>query len=272
MIELVDVRLDHPRGGEPLVADANLKVSRGEVVMIVGAAGVGTSRLVAAALGEAPANGGRVEVMGRDLAKLRRSSLRLMRRRVGVVPQDLLLLEDRTVELNVVLPLEIDGIPRSLTVGRATTLLEKLALSHAQHEMVDTLSGAERQRVALARALIREPEIVFADHPTSMQDASGAELVCTMLAEAAEAGAAVVVLGRDPALRASAEARGWRTLVLADGRLRSLAEIALTEAAIEALLGTIEPAPEVDDSAGVEEESLPNVVPFPLSARTAGVA
>ena len=184
---------------------------------------------------------------------------------------DLLLLEDRTVELNVVLPLEIDGIPRSLTVGRATTMLEKLALSHAQHETVDTLSGAERQRVALARALIREPELVFADHPTSMQDATGAELVAGALADAAAAGAAVVVLGRDPALRALAEARGWRTLVLVDGRLRTLAEVALTEAAIDALLGGIESAP-APVPADAIEESLPNVVPFPLSARTAGVA
>jgi energy-coupling factor transporter ATP-binding protein EcfA2 len=43
MIEMVDVQLDHPRGGEPLVSEANLKVARGEVVMIVGAAGVGTT-------------------------------------------------------------------------------------------------------------------------------------------------------------------------------------------------------------------------------------
>src|SRR2546421_1152523 len=77
MIELVDVRLDHPRGGTPLVTDASLKVTRGEIVLIVGAAGVGTSRLLAAALGEAPTAAGRIEVLGRDVGKLRRSSLRL---------------------------------------------------------------------------------------------------------------------------------------------------------------------------------------------------
>lgn len=269
MIELVDVRLDHPRGGEPLVAEANLSVSRGEVVMITGAAGAGTSRLVAAALGEVPTNGGRIEVMGRDLAKLRRSSLRLMRRRIGVVPQDLLLLEDRSVEHNVVLPLEIDGSSRSLTVGRATMLLEKLALSHAQHDRVDTLSGAERQRVAVARALVREPQLLVADHPTSLQDATGAELVAAAIGETAAAGAAVLLLGRDPVLRAIAEARGWRTLVLLDGRLRTQAELALTEAAIDALLGGIEAPAEAVPAADEIED---NVVPFPLSARTAGVA
>src|SRR5688572_2495549 len=168
MIELVDVRLDHPRGGEPLVTEANLKITRGEVVLIVGAAGVGTSRLVAAALGEVPASAGRIEVMGRDLTKLRRSSLRLLRRRVGVVPQDLCLLEDRSAQLNVALPLEIDGVPRSMTLARADELLGQLGLTAEAPLPVDCLSGAARQRVAVARALVRKPEIVIADHPTSL--------------------------------------------------------------------------------------------------------
>src|SRR3954452_8420785 len=128
MIEMVDVRLDHPRGGEPLVSEANLKVTRGEVVMIVGAAGVGTSRMVAAALGEVPATAGRIEVLGRDVAKLRRSSLRLLRRKIGIVPQDLCLLEDRSAQLNVALPLEIDGIPRSISIERAARVLALLGL------------------------------------------------------------------------------------------------------------------------------------------------
>src|SRR5688572_15431225 len=165
MIELLDVRLDHPRGGEPLVTGANLKVSRGEVVLIVGAAGVGTSRLVAAALGEVPTSGGRIEVMGRDLTKLRRSSLRLLRRRVGIVPQDLCLLDDRSAQLNVALPLEIDGVPRSATIVRANEVLAQLALASEASLPIDCLSAAERQRVAVARALVRKPEIVIADHP-----------------------------------------------------------------------------------------------------------
>src|SRR5205085_2725143 len=82
-------------------------------VLVVGAAGVGTSRLVAAALGEVALGAGRIEVLGRDVGKLRRSSLRLLRRRIGIVPQDLCLLEDRSAQLNVALPLEIDGVPRS---------------------------------------------------------------------------------------------------------------------------------------------------------------
>ena len=268
MIELVDVRLDHPRGGEPLVSEANLKVARGEVVLIVGAAGVGTSRLVAAALGEVPTNGGRIEVMGRDLTKLRRSSLRLLRRRVGVVPQDLCLLDDRSAQLNVALPLEIDGLPRSMTVVRANEVLAQLGLKSEASLPIDCLGSAERQRVAVARALVRTPEIVIADHPTSLQDAEGAELVCNALAAASKQGAAVIVLGRDQALRSIAERYQWRQLALLDGKLRALAELNLADSAIEDILIGLESAP----TPLHPDEDIPNVVPFPLSARTAGVA
>src|SRR5258706_5137402 len=188
MIELVDVCLDHPRGGSALVTDANLKVSRGEVVLIVGAAGVGTSRMVAASLGEVPAVRGRIELLGHNVTKLRRSSLRLLRRRVGIVPQDLCLLEDRSAQLNVVLPLEIDGIPRSVSTVRAARLLALLGLGAEAALPVDCLSMAARQRVAVARALVREPELLIADHPTSAQDADGTELVCSAIADAARRG------------------------------------------------------------------------------------
>jgi cell division transport system ATP-binding protein len=269
MIEMVDVRLDHPRGGSPLLTEANLRVARGEVVMVVGTAGVGTSRFVAATLGEAPASAGRIEVMGRDLTKLRRSSLRLLRRRVGVVPQELSLLEDRSAQLNVILPLEIDGIPRSMSMVRSGEVLEELGLEAVADVNVDELSGAERQRVAVARALVRRPEIVIADHPTCMQDGAGLDLVVNALARAAAEGAAVMVFGRDHALRVYAELRGWRMLAIVDGKLGPLAHASpeAVDEIMEAPLSAPTPLhPEV------EAESLPNVVPFPLSARTAGVA
>lgn len=269
MIELVDVCLDHPRGGAPLVSAGNLKVARGEVVMIVGAAGVGTSRVVAAALGEVPPRAGRIEVLGRDVTRLRRSSLRLLRRKIGIVPQDLCLLEERSAQLNVGLPLEIDGVPRAEWVLRATGLLSRLALEAEASLPVECLPASARQRVAVARALIRAPELVIADHPTSLQDAEGAELVCEALADAAAGGAAVLAFGRDALLRAHAERRAWRTLCLIDGALTPLGEVALDGRTIEEILVALESVPVARPE---REDSIPNLVPFPLSARTAGVA
>lgn len=256
MIKLVDVGIDHPRGGgrPPLLTGANLTVAGGEVVVIVGAAGVGTSRLVAATLGEVPLASGTIEVLGRDVSKLRRSSLRLLRRRVGIVPQDLCLLEDRSAQINVVLPLEIDGIPRSASLERAHELFAALDLESEAALPVDCLSASVRQRIAVARALIREPELIIADQPTAAQDALGADIVCTALAAAAHRGAACLVLGRDPALRNLAELYGWRQVVIVDGRLVPIDDVYDTGASIEAALSGIESAPIAD-----------NVVPFPLA-------
>lgn len=274
MLELVDAAIDHPRGGAPLLAGANLKVGRGEVVLVVGAAGVGTSRLAAAALGEAVLARGRLEVFGRDVSKLRRSSLRLLRRRVGVVPQDLCLLEDRSAQLNVVLPLEIDGVPRSLSVVRAAEILALLELEEEAPLPVDCLSASARQRVAVARALVRDPDIVIADHPTSAQDAMGADLVCTAIQAAAVRGAACLVLGRDPALLQIGALYGWRQLGIADGQLLPLAELARAGRSLDAVLGRPAPAPAPAPAAAAvieltEDDELTNIVPFPFGARAA---
>ena len=256
MLNLVDVGIDHPRGGDrpALLAGANLQVAGGEVVVIVGAAGVGTSRLVAATLGEVPLAAGRIEVLGRDVSKLRRSSLRLLRRRVGIVPQDLCLLEDRSAQVNVVLPLEIDGIPRSVSLDRAHELLAQLDIESEASLPVESLPASVRQRVAVARALIRQPELIVADQPTTAQDALGADIICTALAAAAHKGAACVILGRDPALRNIAELYGWRQVVIVDGKLVPIDELYGAGASIDAALSNMESMPVPD-----------NVVPFPMA-------
>ena len=242
MITLVDVRLDRPRGGEPIVSEANLDVARGEVVMIVGEPGPETARIVAAALGELSPSAGRIEILGRDVAKLRRASLRLMRRRIGIVPQELCLLDERSAQDNVVMPLEIDGLPRTTTMARATELLELLGLSDHAASTVSDLTPAQRQRVAVARALVRKPDLVIADHPTSLQDEAGTQII---LGAFAMTGCAVLMFGRDSGI---ALERGWRTFEIVDGTLREIVNVR------------------------VSEPEIPNVLPFPISARTAGVA
>ena len=276
-IELVDVRIDHPRDATPLLVGASLRVVPGEVVVIVGAAGVGSSRLVAAALGETPLACGRIEVLGRDVGKLRRASLRLLRRRIGIVPQDLCLLEDRSAQLNVVLPLEIDGVPRSTTIVRAAIALARLGIAAEGSTALGDMSASARQRVAVARALVREPELVLADQPTSLQDGEGAELVCESLAEAAAAGAACVVLSRDPALRDIAVRRRWRQLALIGARLEPLGEHALDDITLDQLLGALDSAPERMPAASAPvaadvEARIPNLVPFPVVDRRSGPA
>jgi ABC-type ATPase involved in cell division len=242
MIDLSSVALLHPRGGSSLVSDATLAVGRGQVVLVAAAAGLGSSRLLAALLGEADCAAGTITVLGHDVGKLRRASLRKLRRRIGIVPQELCLLEDRSAQLNVVMPLEIDGVPRSASIGRATEVLDQLALTDEATLPVDVLSRSARQRVAVARALMRRPEVLLADHPTSDQDAAGAALVCLAIDQAAAAGAACLVFSRDPMLRMYAEEKGWGQWVLEGGQLRPLAQHESGES-LEEILVTVDSSP-----------------------------
>jgi ABC-type ATPase involved in cell division len=270
MIELDGVRLDHPRSGEPLVRRADLAVAGGEVVVVVGAAGAGASRLVAALLGEAIPDGGTITVLGRDVTKLRRAALRIMRRSIGVVPQDLCLLDDRTAELNVTLPLEIDGVPRTESTTRAATALGLVGLAAEADRAIEHLAWSSRQRVAVARALVRDPSVIVADQPTSLQDEAGTRLVCGAFAAAAAAGAAVLILGRDPLLRAEAARRGWRKLYLDDGYLSSIApETIDLDDVIDMVIESIPVTTPIAGEGDADSDGIPNVLPFPVSASMA---
>ncbi|HEY0252752.1 MAG TPA: ATP-binding cassette domain-containing protein, partial [Kofleriaceae bacterium] len=152
---------------------------------------------------------------------------------------------------------------RSVSIIRSLAILAKLGMEDEASLPIDCLSIAARQRVAVARALVREPELVIADHPTMWQDAAGAELVCDALAEAAAAGASVLVFGRDHALRAIAERNHWHQYALIGGVLRAVEQMSEIDDVLIDMESVPTPKP---------VEAAPNILPFPLSARTAGVA
>jgi energy-coupling factor transporter ATP-binding protein EcfA2 len=126
---------------------------------------------------------------------------------------------------------------------------------------------AERQRVAIARALVRTPSIVIADEPTCHQDAEHARAIAQVIAEIAQEGASVLIASRDPGLWAAAARHRWRTLALRDAQLvEAGAPLTLDPAR--------EPSTEVVLETDVVEsgpaEGVPNVLPFPITARSRG--
>ncbi len=262
MIELAGVRLVRPRAAAPLLAGVDLNLHRGEIVLITGGAGAGTSTLIAALVGDVAPAEGTVSLFGRNLARLRRSSLLALRRRLGVIPQDLQLLPECTALHNVELPLEIDHVPRRDAGLRASAALARVGLADHAAAHVAELSHAERQRVAVARALVRAPAVLLADQPTAHQDADGAELIAGALAEAATLGACVLVVGRDPHLVAAAGRLGWRQLMVHRGRLVDVTDLV-----------TVEPeVVEVTEEIVIETEPAvaQNVIEFPAIARSRG--
>ena len=267
MIELAGVRLERPRAAAPLFAGVDLTVNRGDVVLISGGAGAGTTTLISALIGDVAPSEGTVSLFGRNLARLRRSSLLALRRRLGVIPQDLQLLPECTALANVELPLEIDHVPRRDANARAAAALTRLGLGDATVAPIHELSLAERQRVAVARALVRAPSVVLADQPTAMQDADGAELIAAALHEAAALGAAVLVTGRDPHLVAAASRYGWIQLMVHRGRLVDVTQLVNLEPDIEI---SVEDNEEIVIEAMPAEAELAPVIELAAVARARG--
>lgn len=225
MIELTGVHFAHDRGVE-LLAEVELAIAPGEVVAVEAPAGAGATTLVRLLLGELMARG-RVAFAGRDVARLRSGSRAALRRRLGVVPQDLGLIGRDTALDNVALALEVCGVPRTARLARARALLSSVGVD--ADLPVERLAMAERQRAAWARAIVRSPDALVADQPTCHQDAEGAARFAQLVAERAELGTACLIFTRDPHLIAAGARLGWRMLALHDRRLVDV--VAAAEAA-----------------------------------------
>lgn len=168
------VRLDqatrsYPRTGVAL-RPLSFTLARGELAYVVGASGSGKSTLLRLVAMTDPPTGGTVEVAGFSSATIRPRELPMLRRRLGVVFQDVRLLPDRTVEQNVAFALEVTGVPRREVWARAAHRLAQVGLASRGRAYPHELSGGEQQRVALARALAPGPRILLLDEPFSSLD------------------------------------------------------------------------------------------------------
>ncbi|MFE2852972.1 ATP-binding cassette domain-containing protein, partial [Streptomyces lavendulae] len=120
---------------------------------------------------------------------------------VGVVLQGPTLVPALSVAENAALPLVLAGVPRERAHLRALHCLSVVAATELAHKMPAELSGGQARHVAIARTLATSPRLILADEPTSHLDgATGRRVVDMLLAAAEEAGAALVVTTRDPAV------------------------------------------------------------------------
>ena len=145
-------------------------VEKGEMVFITGPSGSGKSTLLKLIyLAEKP-DEGTISVAEWEIDKMRKSSIPLLRRTIGVVFQDFRLLNNRNVFENVALALRIRGVSNKELKARVFDSLKIVSLRHKADSYPVALSGGEQQRVAIARAIVSEPPIILADEPTGNVD------------------------------------------------------------------------------------------------------
>jgi NitT/TauT family transport system ATP-binding protein len=167
--------------------DIDLAIAPGEFVSLIGPSGCGKSTLMRLIADLDEPTGGTLTVFGKSAKQAR------LDQDYGIAFQQAGLLPWRTVAANVVLPLELHGVPSADRRTRVEHLLDMVGLSDFADRYPDQLSGGMQQRVAIARALAEQPRLLLMDEPFGALDEMTREKMQTELVRiSAETGAAVV--------------------------------------------------------------------------------
>jgi polar amino acid transport system ATP-binding protein len=173
---------------------ATFHINRGEVVCIIGPSGSGKSTILRCANGLEAISGGRVTFASEDV-HARKTDLRRVRQRMGMVFQNFELFPHLTALRNVSLGLTlVRSMAEKEAHVRATDLLSKVGLSDKAGEYPSALSGGQQQRVAIARALAMEPGLMLFDEPTSALDPETIGEVLTVMKRLADEGMTMAVV------------------------------------------------------------------------------
>lgn len=207
------------RGGKRLftaVHPLDIGLEEGQLTVVSGHSGSGKSTLANMLAGILTPTAGHVLLDGSDLYSLRDEELsRLRNERIGLVPQGHTALRALTVLDNVLLP-SILYSQDEAPAERARELLAAVGLEGLADAVPTELSGGELRRMVIARALLLNPAIVIADEPTAGLDHANATTVLTLLRDAADQGAAVLVVSHE----AEAQRFADRSYAMEDGHLR----------------------------------------------------
>ena len=199
----------------PVVREVSLEVSLGEIVLVMGPNGAGKSTLVKAITGQLPLLGGRVELDGADMSRMREESR--IARGIGYVPQT----RDVFTPLTVLENLQMGGfrLPKREVGARLAEVLDLFpALEPLLRRTAKTLSGGERKMVAIARALMANPRLLILDEPTSnLAPLIAASVLEGIVGRLAESGRAVLLIEQRVSLALRVASWGY---VLTDGRVR----------------------------------------------------
>ncbi len=182
-------------GGGELLSEVSLRLAPGSFHFLTGPSGSGKTTFLKMAYAELKPTSGHVTIFDREVRALTRDDIARVRRRIGVVHQDVQFLDHLALAENIQLPLSVShrkGDPRDLT-----DLLSWVGLDHLAESLPPSLSGGERQRAALARAIIMGPDVILADEPTGNVDWEMSLKLLHLLVELNKMGKTIVVATHD---------------------------------------------------------------------------
>jgi cell division transport system ATP-binding protein len=191
-------------------------IDKGEFVFVVGASGSGKSTVIRLILKELEPTEGRIVVGGRDLGRLKRSKVPLLRRNVGCVFQDFKLLPNRTAAENIGYALRVQGQSSTEIRKKVPEVLNLVGLPHKMNSRPEELSGGEQQRVSIARAFVNHPPLLVCDEPTGNLDPDTSVGIMQLLYRISRTGTTILMVTHD---REMVDKMRRRVIALEGGKL-----------------------------------------------------
>ena len=173
--------------GVPAVDGIRLEVERGSFYGFLGPNGAGKSTTIKMLTGIIAPSSGTGRILGYDLA---RQPLQI-KRRIGVVPEDLCLFENLTAREYLNFIGRMYRMPREVTRARTDELLTLLGLDDVERTLTLEFSHGMKKKLSLAAALIHDPELLFLDEPFEGIDAIASRVIRTVLERLVQRGATV---------------------------------------------------------------------------------
>lgn len=198
------------------LSDITLAIEKGEFVFLVGQTGSGKTTLFRLLIRDMLPTKGNITIGDYDIVKLARKNIPTLRKKVGVVFQNLKLLQDRTIFENIVLPLEFSGVKKDEAEKIVKEVMEQVAIGEHRDKFPVQLSGGELQRTAIARALVLSPDVLLADEPTGNLDPATSKDILHLLMEINKKGTTIIMATHNIDL---VNASSKRVVALEKGRL-----------------------------------------------------
>ena len=196
MIKLENVSKRY-KGDVVALREASADIAKGEFVFLVGPSGSGKSTFLRLLNREETPDEGRIWVAGKDIAQLSKWKIPYLRRNIGFIFQDFMLLPNKNVYENVAFALDVIGRPKHVITSQVPAILELVGLAKKMENLPHELSGGEQQRVSIARAFVNRPLILLADEPTGNLDPATSVGIMRLLDRINRTGTTVVMATHD---------------------------------------------------------------------------